>query len=140
MDWVAIAGGSLTLERSMEVVLQGCAGLDVHKKTVVACAITPTGKETQAFGTMTDDLSQLGSWLQDRGISEVAMESSGVYWQPVFNVLEDMGLVLLVANARHIKAVPAVRRRQGCGVDRRATEAWLAPAQLHPGPRTEGAA
>lgn len=90
----------------MEVVLDRCAGLDVHKKTVVACAITPQGKETKTFGTMTDDLRQLGSWLQERGIAEVAMESSGVYWQPIFNVLEAMGLGLLVANARHIKAVP----------------------------------
>lgn len=90
----------------MEAVLDRCAGLDVHKRTVVACAITPEGKETRTFGTMTDDLQQLGAWLQERGISEVAMESSGVYWQPVFNVLEDMGLVLLIANAHHIKAVP----------------------------------
>jgi len=90
----------------MEVVLERCAGLDVHKKTVVACAITPAGKETRTFGTMTDDLRRLGDWLQERRISEAAMESSGVYWQPVFNVLEEMGLVLLVANARHIKAVP----------------------------------
>lgn len=90
----------------MDVVLDRCAGLDVHKKTVVACAITPEGKETRTFGTMTADLRQMGAWLQDRGISDVAMESSGVYWQPVFNVLEEMGLVSLVANARHIKAVP----------------------------------
>jgi transposase len=90
----------------MEVVLERCAGLDVHKKTVVACALTPEGKETQTFGTMTADLRELAVWLGERGISEVAMESSGVYWQPVFNVLEAMGLSLLVANARHIKAVP----------------------------------
>jgi len=90
----------------MEVVLASCAGLDVHKKTVVACAITPGSRDIRTFGTMTDELRQLGAWLQERGISEVAMESSGVYWQPVFNVLEDMGLVLLVANAHHIKAVP----------------------------------
>ena len=61
----------------MEAVLDRCAGLDVHKRTVVACAITPEGKETRTFGTMTDDLQQLGAWLQERGISEVAMESSG---------------------------------------------------------------
>jgi transposase len=90
----------------MDVVLQRCAGLDVHKKSVVACALTEEGKETRTFGTMTDDLRQLGEWLQDQDISQVAMESSGVYWQPVFNVLEAMGLEILVANAYHIKAVP----------------------------------
>jgi len=90
----------------MDVILERCAGLDVHKKSVVACALTPDGKETETFGTMTDDLRRLGAWLRDNGISEVAMESSGVYWQPVFNVLEELGFVVLVANAHHIKAVP----------------------------------
>lgn len=90
----------------MEVVLERCAGLDVHKKTVVACALTPKGKELRTFGTMTDELRTLGAWLKERRIFRVAIESSGVYWQPVFNVLEEMGLELLVANAQHIKAVP----------------------------------
>jgi transposase len=90
----------------MEVVLERCAGLDVHKKTVVACALTPQGKEIKTFGTMTADLRELAEWLRERAVSDVAMESSGVYWQPVFNVLEGMGLKLLVANAHHIKAVP----------------------------------
>jgi transposase len=90
----------------MEVVLERCAGLDVHKKTVVACALTPEGRAIKTFGTMTADLRELGAWLKERAISDVAMESSGVYWQPVFNVLEEMGLKLLVANARQIKPVP----------------------------------
>lgn len=90
----------------MEVVLERCAGLDVHKKSVVACALTPEARQTKTFGTMTDDLRHLGEWLRECGVSAVAMESSGVYWQPVFNVLEQMGFDVLVANARHIKAVP----------------------------------
>lgn len=90
----------------MEIVFERCAGLDVHKKTVVACAITPEGKETRTFGTVTEELLKLSDWLQQQGVADVAMESTGVYWQPVHNVLEDQGLRPIVVNAQHIKAVP----------------------------------
>jgi hypothetical protein len=63
----------------MEVVHERCCGLDVHKKTVVACAITPEGKRTRTFWTMTEDLQQLARWLDQLGILPVAMESTGVY-------------------------------------------------------------
>jgi transposase len=96
----------------MEVVVPRCAGLDVHKKTVVACAlvggadavVTP---EVETFGTMTADLDLLADWLAERGITDVVMEATGVYWKPVYNVLERRGgLRLVVANAAHLKAVP----------------------------------
>lgn len=90
----------------MEVTYERCAGLDVHKRTVVACALTPAGQELRTFGTMTAELLELGAWLQDHGITHVAMESSGVYWKPVYNLLESMDLQVLVVNAQHIKAVP----------------------------------
>jgi transposase len=80
--------------------------LDVHKRSVVACLITPEGKQTRTFGTMTKDLLALGEWLLQQGVTHVAMESTGVFWKPVYNILEGMGFQLLVANARHIKAVP----------------------------------
>lgn len=90
----------------MQVVYERCSGLDIHKKTVTACVITPEGKETRTFGTMTRDLLMLGDWLESRGVTHVAMESTGVYWKPVYNVLEGYEFELLVVNAQHIKAVP----------------------------------
>lgn len=89
----------------MEVVYSRCCGLDVHKASVVACVITPDGQETRTFGTMTGDLLQLADWLVEQGVTHVAMESTGVYWKPVFNLLED-SFTVWVVNAQHIKAVP----------------------------------
>jgi transposase len=94
----------------MEVVYPRCCGLDVHKQSVVACLLVRDErgrrqKELRTFGTMTDDLLRLGDWLQDAGCAAVAMESSGVYWKPIFNLLEE-AFELLVVNAQHIKAVP----------------------------------
>jgi transposase len=94
----------------MQVVYERCCGLDVHKATVVACRITPgaDGQPTKAirtFGTMTADLLALGDWLAEAGCTHVALESSGVYWKPLYNLLEDRFALRLV-NAQHIKAVP----------------------------------
>ncbi|MFQ5859222.1 MAG: IS110 family transposase [Anaerolineae bacterium] len=89
----------------MEVVYERCCGLDVHKKSVVACAITPEGKRVRKFGTMTTQLMELADWLAQHKVTHVAMESTGVYWKPVYNLLED-AFTVVVANARHIKVVP----------------------------------
>jgi transposase len=94
----------------MDIVHTHCAGLDVHKKTVVAAIIVPDQKgglhkETRTFETMTADLLALSDWLMGQGVTHVAMESTGEYWKPVFNILEDNFEVVLV-NAQHIKAVP----------------------------------
>jgi len=94
----------------MEIDHTHCAGLDVHKKTVVAAVIVPDGqgglhKEVRTFGTMTKDLLGLSDWLLSFGITHVAMESTGEYWKPIYNILEENFEVLLV-NARHIKQVP----------------------------------
>jgi transposase len=83
-----------------------CCGLDIHKRSVVACVLTPSGRQTRTFGTTTDQLLALADWLMAQGVTHVAMESTGVYWRPIYNVLESTALVLLVANAQHIKAVP----------------------------------
>ena len=89
----------------MEVIHERCCGMDVHKKKVVACVMTPEGKEVRTFGTMTQDLLDLGSWLEKWRVTHVAMESTGVYWKPIYNLLEgDFSLVL--GNANHIKNVP----------------------------------
>ena len=94
----------------MEILYHCCAGLDVHKKTVVAC-IRRLGPDrqpedlVQTFGTMTADLLELADWLAAHAVVHVAMESTGVYWKPVFHLLEDRFQILLV-NAQHIKQVP----------------------------------
>ena len=90
----------------MQMVHERCCGLDVHKKTVVACVLTSTRRETRTFGTMTFELMQLVEWLEQERVTHVAMESTGVYWKPVFNLLEGREFELLVVNARHVKAVP----------------------------------
>ena len=94
----------------MDVVYPRCAGLDVHKKTVVACVIVQGAKgkpqkTIRTFGTMTDDLLALGDWLAEQEVTHVAMDSTGVYWQPIWNLLEERFTLLLV-NAHHIKQVP----------------------------------
>ncbi len=94
----------------MEAIHSRCAGLDVHKKTVVACVITPQPqggwhREIRTFTTMTRQLLELSDWLATHGCTHVAMESTGEYWKPIFNILEANFEVMLV-NAQHIKAVP----------------------------------
>ncbi len=94
----------------MDVVYSRCAGLDIHKKTIMACVVVPgpkgkPQKTIRAFGTMTDDISALGDWLAAEQVTHVAMESTGVYWQPLWNLLEQRFALLLV-NAQHIKQVP----------------------------------
>jgi len=94
----------------MEVVHARCCGLDIHKKLIVACAIVPGSdgqprKQVRTFGSMSDDLEKLSGWLTEQGVSHVAMESTGSFWKPVFNVLED-NFELLLINAQHLKAVP----------------------------------
>jgi len=94
----------------MDVVYQRCCGLDIHKKTVVACLLIPgpdgqPAKAVRTFSTVTEELLALAQWLEAAGCTHVAMESTGVYWKPVWNLLEDQFALLLV-NARHVKAVP----------------------------------
>jgi transposase len=93
----------------MEVIYKRSCGLDVHKRTVAACVLIREGgqvkKEVRTFGTMTSDLLVLHDWLKAYGVTHVAMESTGVYWKPIFNLLEGSFEVLLV-NAAHIKTVP----------------------------------
>ncbi len=94
----------------MEVIYPRCAGLDVHKKVVVACRIHTHADgqkvtETQTFGTTTGELLRLLDWIQEWECSHVAMESTGEYWKPAYNLLEGQVEILLV-NARHVKNVP----------------------------------
>lgn len=113
---------------SMRVIHERCCGLDVHKKTVVACIlITLTSGEVQrhirTFSTMTAGLLALSDWLESLAVTVIAMESTGIYWRPVFNLLEEGRTVILV-NAQHMKAIP------GRKTDVKDSE-WLADLLRH---------
>src|SRR5258707_2969724 len=112
----------------MEVVYPCCCGLDVHKKSITACVLWAEAKgksrkEKKLFGTFTHDLLQLADWLEQCGVTHAAMESTGVYWKPVWNILAEQFEVLLV-NAQHIKAVP------GRKTDQKDSE-WIADLLQH---------
>jgi transposase len=93
----------------MEAIFRSVAGFDVHSKTVAVCLRRVIDgkvfKEIRTFGTMTRDLLALSDWLTSEGVTHVAMESTGVFWKPIYNILEGQCEILLV-NARHIKNVP----------------------------------
>ena len=94
----------------MEVVHTHCCGLDIHKKSIAACIIVPgtkgnSRKEIRTFGTMTNDIVKLSEWLSACVVTHVAMESTGEYWKPIFNILEN-NFQLLLVNPQHIKTVP----------------------------------
>jgi len=90
----------------MDVLLERACGLDVHKKSITACMITPEGKEIQTFPTATMHLTALVDWVKEKGCTHVAMESTGVLWKPIVNLMEAEELTVMVVNAQHIKAVP----------------------------------
>ena len=91
---------------SMKVLYERCAGCDVHKKTVTVHVVVPEGGETRTYGTTTTELLEAAEWLQACRVTHVAMESTGVYWKPLYNLLEATGLTVFVVNAAHMKAVP----------------------------------
>ena len=107
----------------MQILHETCCGIDVHTKTVAACLLSRGRKEVRTFSTMTDDLLTLLDWLVAAGCTHVAVESTGVYWKPLFNLLEGTIEVILV-NAQHVKAVP------GRKTDVRDCE-WLADLLRH---------
>jgi transposase len=121
----------------MQVVHERCAGLDVHKRTVVVCVLLtqPDGtvqREVRPFSTMTVELIALGDWLESVQVRGVTLESTGVYWQPVFNLLED-GRTIILVNPQHIKAVPG-RKTDVKDAEWLADLAlpWAAAGQFHP--------
>src|ERR1700731_347414 len=111
----------------MEVVYRRCCGIDVHKESISVCVLLMEEegpkKQIRRFGTMTRDLLDLGQWLQQLGVTHVAMESTGIYWKPVWNLLEGRFELLLV-NAQHIKQVP------GRKTDQKDSE-WIADLLQH---------
>lgn len=112
----------------MRVIYERCCGVDVHKASVVACALVSTGdrsarKEVRTFGTTTDEVFALADWLAGLGVTRVALEATGIYWQPIWNLLEDRFELLLV-NPQHIRQMP------GRKTDVRDAE-WLADLLRH---------
>jgi len=105
-----MSSGAGRKEMLMENVFSCCAGLDVHKESVEACVrrMEPNGRlyqQTRHWGTMTRDLLAMADWMAAQGVTHVAMESTGVFWKPIYNLLEGRFTMLLV-NARHLKQVP----------------------------------
>ena len=90
----------------VKAVYRCCCGIDVHKKLIVACLKKGGRQEMREFGTMTGEIKELTKWLKEAGCEMAAMESTGVYWKPLYNLFELMGLDMMVVNAVHMKAVP----------------------------------
>jgi transposase len=112
----------------MELLYQRCAGLDVHKKTVVAAVRLATENrlvtEVKTFATTTAGLLALSDWLGENGCTHAAMEATGIYWRPVWHVLSDGEIELILANAAHVKNVPGRKTDVG-------DAAWLAELLAH---------
>lgn len=91
----------------MEVLYKRCCGIDIHKNMMVACVFMGVRKkEIRQFGTMTDDILRLVSWLKEIDCEMSAMESTGSYWKPVYNIFEEEMIPVMIVNAQHIKGVP----------------------------------
>lgn len=108
----------------MDVLHERCCGLDVHKKSITACIVTSEGKEIRTFQTHTAELLSLIDWVKEMRCTHVAMESTGVYWKPIVNLLESEEITVLVVNAQHMKAVP------GRKTDVKDSE-WIASLMRH---------
>ena len=113
----------------LDVVYPRCAAIDVHKRTAVVTVgwVDEQGqrhRRTHTYGTMTAEVERLCQWLREQQVSHVAMESTGVFWKPLFNLLEEGGFVVVLANAAHVKAVP------GRKTDVRDSE-WLLELMQH---------
>ncbi len=108
----------------MEKVYERCCGIDIHKKVVVTCLRIGNKKEIREFGTSTRELLMLADWLHENKCEMVAMESTGSYWKPLYNVLESQELAAMVVNAQHMKAVP------GRKTDQKDAE-WIADLLQH---------
>jgi len=126
----------------MEVRYRRCAGLDVHKDTVVACVRLAKGRqvrrETQVFGTCTRDLAALGAWLRGHEVTHVALEATGVYWKPVWHVLAEH-CALVLANATAVRNVPG-RKSDVSDAARGSPRARADPPELRAGRGDAGGA
>lgn len=102
----------------MDAIYQRCCGIDVHKRLIVACLRVGRKEEIRSFGTSTDEICQMITWLEENQCEIAAMESTGSFWKPLYNLLELCGLTTIVANAQHIKTFRVGRQMKGFPVDR----------------------
>ena len=108
----------------MEMYYERCCGVDVHKKIIVACMRIGNKSETKTYGSTSEELRELAKWMQENKCEIAAMESTGSYWKPVYNVLEVLGQEVIVVNARHMRNVP------GRKTDKKDAE-WIAELLQH---------
>ena len=90
----------------MRTVYERCCGIDVHKKLIVACLRNGKKAEIRKFDTLTSSIKELSNWLLENNCQMVAMESTGAYWKPIYNILELLDIDVIVVNAHHMKTVP----------------------------------
>jgi transposase len=119
----------------MQVVYARCGGLDVHKRTVVACVLLSQAdgtvqREVRTFGTMTAELLALADWLTALEVQHVALESTGVFWRPVFTLLEE-GRTSVLVNPQHLKRVPGHKTDVKDAEWLADPAPWRAESQLH---------
>ena len=92
---------------NLNIVYERCCGIDVHKQEIVCCLITGQNKaETRKYGTLTKELREMTDWLKSEGCQIVAMESTGSYWKPLYNIFELEGMEAIIVNAQHMKTIP----------------------------------
>lgn len=108
----------------MEMYYERCCGIDVHKKIIVACMRIGNKSETKTYGSTSEELRQMATWMREHECEIAAMESTGSYWKPVYNVLEVLGQEVIVVNARHMRNVP------GRKTDKKDAE-WIAELLQH---------
>lgn len=117
----------------MSNVYRRCCGMDIHKDTIVVCVLPPDGSEgipaRKTYKTFRNDLSRMRGWLRQLKFTEIAMESTGVYWRPVWNILEDHGFRLLLVNPAQVKALQG---RKSDGRDSRRIAEYLQDGRLDP--------
>lgn len=112
----------------MQIIHHSCCGIDVHARTVVVCLIKSGRRQIRTYSAMTDDLLTMCDWLVSEGCTQAAIESTGIYWKPVYNILEGF----LEVNARHVKAVPGRGgRRARLRVAGRSVATWFASGEFY---------
>ena len=116
----------------MDKIYDKCCGVDVHKKLMVACFRQGRKQEIREFGATTRELLKMADWLKSGGCEMIAMESTGSYWKPLYNILETSDLKAMVVNAGHIKKRTGPKDgRERRGMDCGPFAAWAVEGQLH---------
>ena len=111
----------------VEVVYERCCGIDVHKKMLAVCFKKGRKREHRQIGTTTKEIKELSEWLLESDCQAIAMESTGSFWKPIYNILELSGLEVMVVNPQHMKALPGRKTDVS-------DAAWIVACELHSRP------